>query len=256
MKFIFEDFEDDILSLLFKQAYLPESAAKFIYAEGNGNLEFQAKRVLKESEDIIIVYLDTIPCNKATIDVYNRLKELSIHNNHRIIVLNIICAEYYFIKSIYSSNLFINREGLDLCINKEFYMGSTLLKTKKDRNKVKTFEKFCKYILGYNLIDCARTKNRNLDLYPFYYTKDCLCSGSMDNCVSKSLKDKALSYVRQYPCIPLEGLLGTPDKRFKLEDVWELHRSLVNDYNLMTYKFMEAETRKNFIDYEIIEPIK
>lgn len=256
MKFIFEDFEDDILSRFFRQAYQPESSKKFIYADGNGNLEFQVKKILEESKEMIIVYLDTIPCNKDTIYVYNRLKNLSILNNYRIIILNIVCAEYYFIKSIYSSNLFTNREGVDLCINRDFYLDSVLLKTKKDRNKAKTFEKFCKFILGYNLIDCARTKNRNNNVYPSYYTKDCLCSRPMDNCTNKNLKEKAISYADQYPCIPAEGFLGKPNRISKLEDIWKLHRNLVDDYNAMTYKFMKAETRKNFTDYEIIEPIK
>lgn len=256
MKFIFEDFENDILSLLFKQAYQPESAAKFIYADGNGNLEFEAKKALEESEDVIVVYLDTIPCNKDTIEIYGKLRELSILNDYRVIVLNVVCAEYYFIKSIYSSNLFTNREGLDLCVNREFYLESALLKTKKDKNKAKTFEKFCKFILGHSLIDCARTKNRNNDIFPSYYTKDCLCLNSIDNCTSKSLRDKAISYVRQYPCIPSDGFLGKHGKFFELKDLWDLHRNLVNDYNHMAYRFMEAETRKNFTDYETIEFIR
>lgn len=50
MKFIFEDFEDDILSRFFRQAYQPESSKKFIYADGNGNLEFQVKKFWKNQK--------------------------------------------------------------------------------------------------------------------------------------------------------------------------------------------------------------
>lgn len=256
MKFIFEDYADDILSLLFKKAYQPESADKFIYAEGNGNLEFETKKCLKETEDIIIVYLDTIPCNETVTNIYTKLRDLSIANNYRVIVFNIVCAEYYFIKSIYSSNLFVNREGVDLCVNRDFYLDSTLLKTRKDKKKVKTFEKFCKFIMDNSLIDCARTGNRNNNIYPSYYTKDCLCSNSINDCVEKSLKYKAFSYINQYPCVPSEGFLGRLNKILSLEGLWQVHRSLVNDYNVMVDKFIKAETRRNFVDYTTIIPIK
>ncbi len=94
---IFEDKMDDLLSNLFRSAY---SNCSFIYSNGNGNLETLVRHYLDSSDEFIMVYLDTIPDNKDTINIYKTLARISRRNNFRVIVMPIVCAEYYFISSL------------------------------------------------------------------------------------------------------------------------------------------------------------
>ena len=80
MIFVFEDEETDLLSKLFVSAY---SNCSFYYVKGNGNISNKVKKLLNESDETIMVFLDTIPDNKDTIDIYNDLKRLSRRNPRR-----------------------------------------------------------------------------------------------------------------------------------------------------------------------------
>lgn len=97
MIFLFEDKEEDTLSCLLRRTF-DTAHIKFAYANGNGRLVEKATELLAK-EDIIIVLLDTVPANKSIRDVYLSLRRLSRQNDFRIIVWNIVCAEYYFIKA-------------------------------------------------------------------------------------------------------------------------------------------------------------
>lgn len=99
MIYVFEDDERDPISQLFRMAYDNSVSSKFIYVRGGGNIYSKVESLLNY-KDIILVYLNTIPGNKETLKIYNKLSMLSRKNNRSIIVLPILGAEYYFIKSI------------------------------------------------------------------------------------------------------------------------------------------------------------
>ena len=57
MTYIFEDWEDDILSLFFQQAYPREVVEKqFIYANGTGNIKNKIVEALNNGETEIYVF--------------------------------------------------------------------------------------------------------------------------------------------------------------------------------------------------------
>ena len=245
MIFVFEDMESDLLSKLFMSAYSKNS---FIYANGNGNIINRVTDLLENSGDIIIVYLDTIPDNKDTIDIYSNLKRLSRKNDFRIIVMPIVCAEYYFIKSLPDFS-FVSHLGLDVCRNKSYWKDSSLVED-SDRKFTRNFEKFCKLILLKCVKNCIRRSRYDNNLYGFYYTLDCFCSKSEDNCKEINIVDKAISYVKQYPIVPNNNFLGEHNF-LSFDDFWEVHRTLVDDFNCMVDTYRKYDSTHSYpkIDY-------
>lgn len=143
----------------------------------------------------------------------------------------IVCAEYYFIRSL-RREYFIDDTGVDVCINKMFWKNSALV-SDSDRKFVKNFEKYCKLILFKSVKDCikhTRYEDNHNSLYGFYYKKDCLCDSSDSVCIGKSLADKSSDYVHEYPIFPAENLLW--EYEFcDAERLWDIHRKLVDEFN-------------------------
>lgn len=87
MIYIFEDKEDDILSRLFRKSYSIEATNKFVYSNGNGRIIKTAEEYLKETQEEICVFLDTIPGNDSIHRIYSVLRLMSMQNNFRIVVM-------------------------------------------------------------------------------------------------------------------------------------------------------------------------
>lgn len=228
MIYVFEDWEEDLLSKLFMSAYSENS---FVYAGGAGNLIYIAEKLLYESDEIILVYLDTIPDNRESIRVYNNLKRLSKKNNFRLIVLPVVCAEYYFIQSL-PEDLYYSMQSINICKSRGFWRNSDLIETIRDKEFVKNFEKYCKLILLKNVRNCVRHTRENNSVYGYYYMQDCLCDFSIDICKEDSRLDKAVRYVCEYPVIPEFNFIGSC-RKLNLDEIWDIHRILVNDFNKM-----------------------
>lgn len=239
MIFIFEDKEDDLLSKLFQEAY---DSHNFIYAKGNGNLERIVRDCLVSSEEGIIVYLDTIPDNKDSINIYKSLRRLSLQNDFRVIIMPIVCAEYYFIMSLVLTD-YVNYTGVDTCIRKDFWRNSSLVE-EGDKVFVKNFEKFCKLILLKCVKDCIKNSigaDGENTLYGYFYTKDCKCEHSDKSCRTISLKDKAINYVRNYPVIPSGSSLSNVVS-VNIETLWAIHRRLVDEFNGFVDKYSKEDS--------------
>ena len=248
MIFIFEDKKTDLLSKLFMHAY---KECSFYYTEGNGNIISTVEELLTTTNEVMMVFLDTIPDNKDTIRIYKKLSVISRKNDFRIIVMPIVCAEYYFILSL-SDSIFTSHVGLDICKNKEYWRNSKLIETDEDRKFTKNFEKYCKLILHKCVKDCARHSGEGNNLHGFYYDKDCLCCSSDSNCEKISLKDKAVNYVSQYPTFPGDGYLGKCDLLGDV-DIWFIHRSLVDDFNRMVDKYKSIDENHAFSTIKYIK---
>lgn len=230
---VFEDKEDSMLSNLFARAYPDKISKKFKFSNGNGGLVDKVTGLLEETDEAIYVFMDAIPDNINIKTIYNQLKDISKSNNFRVVVLSIVCAEYYFIKAFKDTNILSSIDGLEYIWNFTDYRESRLLSDIQSREFVKNFEKYCKLVLSKDFTDCARvSRNENHDnmLYGYFYEKDCLCECSMLNCVSWYLVDKATKYTKEYPCIPLGAI---KDKRTPLtdEEVWRMHRNLIDAHN-------------------------
>lgn len=212
MIFVFEDNGSDLLSQLFKAAYPSEKADRFVFVKGNGEFKRKVQELLENSKDMIAVFMDVIPDNICTAQLYDTLRNTSKRNNHRVIVFPLVCSEYYFVKSIVKyPYLFKTFQGVDFCINKKFYANSPLLNDAKSIAFAKNFEKYCKLVLlNHNVvIDCVRHSrgeyNENYQ-YGYYYLKDCLCECCRDVCNNKSLIQKSLDYIAEFPCAPSGAL--------------------------------------------------
>ncbi len=97
MIYIFEDKADDLISLLFKAGYSEKTASMFIYTNGNGALISEAKKQLQNipNSEKICVFIDMAPGNKELYGIYRGLMKIAKQYTDRMIIMPLICAEYY-----------------------------------------------------------------------------------------------------------------------------------------------------------------
>lgn len=246
MIYIFEDHDNATLSQFFRSAYPEDISRQFIYVGGNGNLNSHVKDNLS-NDDYIIVYMDAIPGNASIIDTWRELRKTSRDNDYRVIVLPIVCAEYYLLQSIVHTNVIQSQIGLEECLGLNPYFNSAAIVTDADRVFVKNFEKYCKLILRKNLHTCA---NLTSEANRQFYIGSCLCNAPQSGCTTQSLCLKAVQYVTQYPCFPggiyePEGLLPLNLSGLSVNQLWDTHRRLVADFEAMRDRFAAQDhTRK------------
>ena len=129
MLFVFEDNKSKALSKLYCLGY-PESVSKnFIFAGGSGNLEKKIRNNI-DNTDFMIVFIDIVPDNELAISKFYDLIELETKEFFgKLFILPIVCAEYYFIKSVSSCCLLRNVSSVNLCISRGFYMDDSEIKS-------------------------------------------------------------------------------------------------------------------------------
>lgn len=219
MIFLFEDKEDDKLSNLWRQSFTNEKI-KIVYANGNGCLIKVLEELLKQ-DDIIIVFLDTIPANKSIRDIYVEIRRMSRKNDFRIIVWNIVCAEYYFIKAFATMKdlkAFNSQTDLELILNKCSYRESKLIQNEEDKIFTKTFEKFCKLFIHKNGNECINKSKTFFELA----CKD-------NECLPLSLQEKSDLYRIAYECGVIEHIT--------IDEAWRIHRKLLQETNNMIEEY-------------------
>ena len=256
MIYIFEDHPEADISLLFKSAYNGKIANSFIYAKGNGDLVDKVRSCLLNTADMIVVFMDTIPGNKDCYTIYRELGHISKKNNNRVVVLPIICAEYYMIKSIQNEELFIDMDETNRCINKIPHITSKLMKYTDKARFCKNFEKYCKYILKYNTSkDCLKPYNKIDDINGEYYKESCTCEMSTSDCLQKTLSEKAINLLVSYKYVP-SGSIAVNVSDVTEADIWDIHRELVDEYNSFVDEYRLANTNSSENKYKKIGYIK
>lgn len=221
MTFIFEDNSLDFLSRLFLHSYHSSTIDLMKYAKGNGNLLRIAKNTLQSTSDLVIVYLDTIPGNPEIFDIYHNLTGLSRYYDGRLIVMPIICAEYYFLKSMVGTDHVTNHEEVRRCVNKVPYFDSSLISTEADKKYCRNFEKYCKLVL----LKCTRvfqSKRQDLEL------------------VGTDIADMSIRLLTTYPVVPKElsmNFLNT----VSIETCKKIRIKLVNEFNTFVDVLREAD---------------
>lgn len=230
MIYLFEDKLEDSLSKLFRYS-LPDSVKDSIeYSDGNGNLVKRAEELLNQHETVVVI-LDTVPANKSIRDIYIALRRLSRQHDYRLIVWNILCAEYYFITAFgrdKNIEAFKSNQDYELISGILPYKESSLIETEEDKAFSKTFEKFCKLYLRKNGGQC---------IYPedTFFTDDCRCA---TDCKKMKLKDKSENYRSAYKLFwNLES---------DMEKLWSLHKELLKITN-------DAIERYNTAGYQNIK---
>lgn len=257
MKYVFEDDERDPLPQLLRKAYRKEWDSELVFTRGNGNLYSRAEELLNEGEKIV-VYLDTIPGNDSTRRIYNRLRQLALKHRNKILVLPIIGAEYYFIKSIQYGNVVTDNEEVANCVNRKPYFESKLLTGEKEKEFCRNYEKYCKLILKKNVLDCVRNSEDSgaNTHFRWYYIKNCKCSEPEQDCDDKTVKEKALDYVAAYPYMPL-NMTEQCVSHTAEEELRKIHKKLVAEHNELCYALREAEPEENKKNsYKEIKPIE
>lgn len=229
IKYFFEDKESSALSKLFRIIY--KGREDIVFVNGSGNLCKPVSKHLQSSDSLAYVYLDTVPNNLATLAVYTQLKQLSIDTDYRCVVIPIICAEYYYLKSLGLSTVIKHTGAVQLCLTKRYYLDSEYLE-KRSEGSYKTFERFCKMLCEYALYRCASI-NRRGALKPThtYTTEKCPCSTKDAPCVEtgKSLEEKAKLFVSEFPCIPRNEFVER--RAVAWDTAWEDHRRLIEGFN-------------------------
>lgn len=241
MIYVFEDKRDDILSELFQKGYSDKVKNQFVYANGNGALVKTVKNILEKTDEIISVYMDAIPGNRSIVDIYCDLKRLAEKYEGRVRLFPIVCSEYYFIQSIYQTELIEHCEDVDICVNRDIYWQSELANASDQNRKFcKNFEKYCKLILMACTKACVSHSAANNEKYGVYYTKDCLCKYAENWCFACGVEKKAENLLEQYPCVPdkddinqSEGM--TDDMAYKI------HVRLVQAFNEMCDRYAEKD---------------
>lgn len=233
--YIFEDCQDNTLCQLFNMAYSDEVQAKFLYANGNGNLKKLVTEILNNSEEELYVFMDMVPDNYDIVKIYRKLAKLSQKNNYKVMVLPIICREYYAIKAFKDLELFKENKNIDICLNKLDYtdvVGEDIYGNAL-KNSV-NFENFCKNVLasiGKTCLALPRYLNEDAG---WFYKSNCPCA--IDSCVSLSLSDKVEDNIRAFQYIPRDSYYGTGSV-YEFEEAWCIHRRLVDDYNEWVRKY-------------------
>ena len=225
MKYLFEDKAEDKLSELFRYN-LPETFKSIIeFSDGNGNLVRKAEELLKTGETVVVI-LDTIPANKSIRDIYIALRRLSRQNEYRLIVWNVICAEYYFIRRFGRDvrlKAFVKDTDFETVLRIRPYKESELIETEEDRAFTKTFEKFCKLYIKKNGGECIISPEAN------FFSDDCGCNTDCDNL---ALTDKSREYREAYGFeIADENVSGA---------LWDTHRRLLKAANAAIREFNKA----------------
>lgn len=250
MIYIFEDMRDDVLSEFFRKAYPSEVANKFIYTNGNGGIISTVKEMIESTQDNIIVFMDFYPTNDSIVKIYKNLRRESRINENRIIVLPIVCSEFYILKFLDKNGMITDKTKSDIVFNFDLY--DEVLKSNEvtdlDVTFCKNFEKYCKLVTMKWVKECARTNGTQE-----YYTEGCVCNTLKDDkCHYHELTQKAIDCISQYPCVPA-GSYANNIKQLTIEEVWDIHRQLVNKFNEIVDKLEPIDSSRK---YKKILPIK
>ena len=246
--YIFEDEQDDILSILFRYSYDAEYCKRYFhYSRGNGNIIRMAESILNNNlGDKVAIFIDMIPGNESCSDLYKMLTRFTKRHlgEDRVLVFPVVCSEYYFIRSLAMyTNLLERNNDIEIALNKGNYTKSNIylnsFNAKNGKNKCKNFEKFCKFILLNYLYNCARHSRGHgesiNEQYGLYYTKDCSCSDCKYNCLGNSLETKSKQLLSMWDCIPGNSIHD--GIHISWQEAKLVINKLVDDYNSMCKKY-------------------
>lgn len=210
---------------------------------------------------MIIVYMDMIPGNRSCIRIYNDLLQLSRRHSNNVVVLPIVCAEYYMIKSLANTNTF-NTSEYKRCISKIPHLASDLMNRADVKRFCKNFEKYCKWILKYDTsIDCIKPFNKETGKNGEYYRIDCATNRNKCNnndyinytCRNERIQSKSYELLKAYRFVPSINKDNT-------DDIWNMHHIIVDEYNKFVNNYIayikNSKANIRLIDYKEIKYIK
>lgn len=209
--YIFEDHKDDKLSVFFRSGFSADTVFK--YSGGNGNLYGVTESWLDREIDLVVVFVDVVPNNYKTVEIFEELCTLAIDNMHRLIIIPTLGSEYYFIKSLKGKGIERYPGVLDVYCEVGNYVDkcdSFIKAIKVKPTKYSTFEQFGKRLIEHNFLPCIAKPKPG---YRDYYLDDCECAYSKKSIshkceYNKDLRslDKVKETLLNYPFIPCGSL--------------------------------------------------
>lgn len=224
MYYVFKDKENSPTAVLLNRLY----KGNVIYSKGIGTAKTIIKEMLALDENVeIALFMDAIPGNRSIASLYESFITISSNFDNRLIVLPIVCSEYYCLKAFGN----VEDSDINICINKESFMGTETYKNNK--NYCKTFEKYCKLLAREKLPSCAShiTDEDGNEKYMLYYSTGCTCNTCKYEHLKHSITYKAIKLASELDVIPSTKLSAANVHKLTRKDVVAIHRKLVDDYN-------------------------
>lgn len=220
---------------------------RFIYAEGNSKL-FGLISWLNGQQEYkgqnVYVYIDVQPDNNETRNFYNKLIKFK-NEFQTYIVLPIPCREYYYIKTLRGQKVETSKILQNTVLNRDVQYND--IQMQYIGKRCINFENFCKQVQYYAFQRCTQIKG----IGNYFYT-DCICSNTdgikqvsgqssdVQQCsLSEKVDDKLGKYIQSYCCVPSRNRLVSLHS-MTVDEVWEMQRQLVDDYNDMVNRFLKT----------------
>ena len=167
---VFEDNEQSPVSKLLESCRYGD---RLYFSEGNDLLSLKVEELIEEGYDEFIVFIDLVPDNKSTKNLYltisSDLDELAMFNNVKISLIPIFCIEYVVLSYIKENNFgtYKDRKILDVYLQdiKKLYSdisGASL-------------EKKYKSLLNGRLSNCLHNIKGQRSVIGMFYNCDCEC---------------------------------------------------------------------------------
>ena len=202
--YLFEDSKHSPISELFRFSYTDKSVESLIYAEGAGNIQKIAERLINKGNEVV-VFIDLVVDNPNTYTNLSLLLNyigLDLYTRDKLLIIPIFCSEYYVVRALVTEGLLSIQDTLIRdCVNLEDYRKHNI------PNKYsKSFEKYCKYIVEQYGIMCTRNSPYTIhkNIRRKYFTSDCICLSDkpFDICYTLSLQQKGIDLLKEYPMVP------------------------------------------------------
>lgn len=250
MEFLFEDNGKSMLCRIYSAAYSTNVLKHFHFTRGSGNIR---KYILAnfDNEAEICVFLDMPPGNLGVRDIYISLCDLRNKQNFsNMIVMPIVCREYYYLKHLSGSHLVVDQRFVNMCLG--FTPPSIVSKYYKDLDDTMTFEKMCKYAAKAAIDQCARIGkvHDNEDGYRPYLKQDCLCAYQAyqnTHCNTYFFNDKAKDIVAMFPVFPTGSIISNVVHHDWASAVTE-HRKYVDRYNKISQRMHKQDSILDYRD--------
>ena len=110
-------------------------------------------------------------------------------------------------------------------------------------------------LLKYNVAkDCLKPYNKINGVNGEYYREACACQKATVDCIQKTLSEKAIGLLVAYKYVP-SGSIAVNVKNLTDEEIWDIHRKLVDEYNDFVDKYILVDS-KALNKYKKIQYIK
>lgn len=266
-KYMFEDEINSDITQLLRKAYSSDILENFIHCRGNSDLVKKLHVVLRNSNRVV-VFMDVVPGNQGIYKAYNDLKLIMRKNTKAdIILMPLVCAEYYLIKSLKENVIDTGDILYNKCINLSTYFSvpevqqyraetvkltnTGVVDDVKFRRRFGTIEKLCKYVLATRTNHCVRDR--------VFFSSDCLCENvgyrNYGHCgTSLTMEQKAAEMLLEYPAFP-EGMSGRDFNQLSSSEIWDIHRKCIDRVNKLC-DILKADDCNNRLAFEDVDNIK